>query len=113
MNVNKAIKMIKAETNKVNEENKKFDNKDVKNHLKQVNEWIKETIKMRDIMLDLSVSYDYRTSMITNVNFCFEWIGECYFLMLMKCGCIEDYEEYNKTREFYKEEEERVKSLKI
>lgn len=115
MNVNEAIKAIKIELKKVKEENKKFKNEDVKKHVKEVELWVIELINMRDSMLDLSNPNgpDYRTSMITSVNFCLDWVSSCYLFMFLNCGSISEYNEYEKTRDFYKNEQKRIESLKI
>ena len=116
MNVNDAIKNIKKELKTICQENETFRNLDVTNYINKTKNEIRQIEKERDFMLDLvSNGYDYRNSMITSVNFCYECMADCNFMFSQKCKNMfyNGYEEYITAKNHYEEEENRLRSTKI
>ena len=116
MNVNTAIKNIKAELNIVKAENKKFNNADVEREIKNVESGLKDLKKYIDLMLDMDNvgSCDYRSSMITSVNFCYKFLAEANFCFWRNSGSLYlDNEEYNNAKTHYEAEEERLNGIQI
>jgi hypothetical protein len=116
MNVNTAIKNIKAELATVKAENQKFNNVDVKRQIKNVEDGIKELKNYIEIMLDMDNvgSFDYRSSMITTVNLCYDCLSQANFTFYMNCGEIyPDILKYKAMKKHYEDEETRLKSTTI
>lgn len=114
MNVNEAIKNIKKELKTICQENKKYNNEIVNNHIIDVKNELKQIEKERNYMLDISMTgYDYRESMKTSVNWCFSWLSECNYHFRLECYIIEDITEYEHAKKYYNDEENRLNSIKI
>jgi len=113
MNVNTAVKNIKAELATVKTENQKFNNEDVKRQITNVETGIKELKNYIEIMLDMDNigGFDHRSSMVTTVNFCYDCLSQANFYFYMACGSVYlDHEEYMTAKKHYNGEEERLKT---
>ena len=114
MNIDTAVKNIKTELKTVQTKNKRFNNFEVINMVKQIKYWLKEIEIMKEEMLELGNEWkDNRSYICTKVNFSYDYIAKCYYELYKSCSVISDVLERINLEEQYINEYDNRRLIKI